>query len=103
MVRSLKHQGIRIPEGFAITSTAYWQFLEANDLKPEIQDQIQQFDSGKISLEKAGKTIRRLFVRSHFPQEIAETIRQAYRELCQHPDSVVMVKKRVAQVEANLD
>lgn len=83
MVRSLKNQGIRIPEGFAITSTAYWHFLEANDLKPKIQEQIQKFESGKISLEKAGKTIRRLFVRSRFPEEIAETIRQEYRQLCQ--------------------
>ncbi len=83
MVRSLKHQGIRIPDGFAITSTAYWQFLEANDLKPLIEAQIQQFESGEIPLEKAGKAIRRLLVRSRFPQEIAETIRQGYRELCQ--------------------
>ncbi|MGK7923124.1 MAG: phosphoenolpyruvate synthase [Trichodesmium sp.] len=83
MVRSLKNQGIRIPDGFAITATAYWQFLEANDLKPKIQEQIHKFDSGKISLEKAGKTIRRLFVRSRFPEAIAETIRQEYRQLCQ--------------------
>ena len=83
MVRSLKHQGIRIPEGFAITSTAYWQFLEANDMKPKIQQQIQKFESGEIPLEKAGKTIRRLLVRSRFPAEIAETIRQGYQELCQ--------------------
>lgn len=83
MVRSLKNQGIRIPEGFAITSTAYWQFLEANDLKPKIQAHIHKFENGEISLEKAGKTIRRLLVRSRFPEEIAETIRQGYRELCQ--------------------
>ncbi len=83
MVRSLKHHGIRIPEGFAVTATAYWQFLEANDLKPKIQAQIQKFESGEISLEKAGKTIRRLLMRSRFQDEIAETIRQGYRELCQ--------------------
>ncbi len=74
IVRSLKNQGIRIPEGFAITSTAYWQFLEANDLMPKIKAQIPKFESCEIPFEKAGKTIRRLFWRSRFPENIADIL-----------------------------
>ncbi len=82
MVRSLKPQGIRVPDGFAITAQTYWEFLEANNLKSKILTHIEQFEQGEISLEKAGKSIRRLLIRSRFPENLASTIRQAYRQLC---------------------
>ena len=82
MVKSLKSKGIRVPDGFAITAQTYWQFLEANNLQSKILYQIEQFQKGEIPLEKAGKTIRRLLVRSRFPDEIAEAIREGYRQLC---------------------
>lgn len=82
MVRSLKPKGIRVPDGFAITAQTYWEFLEANNLKSKILTHIEQFERGEISLEKAGKSIRRLLIRSRFPENIASTIRQAYRQLC---------------------
>jgi pyruvate,water dikinase len=82
MVKSLKSKGIRVPDGFAITAQTYWQFLEANNLQSKILYQIEQFQKGEIPLEKAGKTIRRLLVRSRFPDDIAEAIREGYRQLC---------------------
>lgn len=81
MVQSLKSQGIRVPDGFAITAQTYWEFIEANNLQAKILYQIEQFQAGEISLEKAGKTIRRLLVRSRFPDAIAEVIREGYRQL----------------------
>ncbi|MGB3191164.1 MAG: phosphoenolpyruvate synthase [Limnoraphis sp.] len=81
MVKSLKSKGIRVPDGFAITAQTYWQFIEANNLQSKILYQIEQFQKGEIPLEKAGKTIRRLLVRSRFPDEIAEAIREGYRQL----------------------
>ena len=82
MVKSLKSKGIRVPDGFAITAQTYWQFIEANNLQSKILYQIEQFQKGEIPLEKAGKTIRRLLVRSRFPDDIAEAIREGYRQLC---------------------
>jgi len=82
MVRSLKSKGIRVPDGFAITAGTYWKFIDANGLRPKIRSQIEQFEAGEIPLEKAGKAIRRMLVRSRFPEDIAATIRQGYRELC---------------------
>jgi pyruvate,water dikinase len=34
MLNELGSKGIAVPTGFATTSQAYWDFLEANDLKP---------------------------------------------------------------------
>ena len=37
MIRTLKDEGIRVPDGFAITAEAFWKFIEANDLKEKIK------------------------------------------------------------------
>lgn len=82
MIRRLKKDAIQVPDGFATTSEAYWEFLEANDLKGKIQSYLEDMESGKRPLEKTGKSIRDLFLKGHFPEEIAEAIRNAYYELC---------------------
>jgi len=82
MIRALKDADIRVPDGFATTSAAYWEFLEANDLKGKIKSSLEDMESGKKPLEKTGKSIRDLFLKGHFPEKIAEAIRNAYYELC---------------------
>ncbi|MGC9527467.1 MAG: phosphoenolpyruvate synthase, partial [Limnospira sp.] len=101
MVRSLKSKGIRVPDGFAITAGTYWKFLDANGLRSKIRSQIEQFEAGKIPLEKAGKAIRRMLVRSRFPEDIAATIRVAYRELCDryHTEEVDVAVRSSATAE----
>jgi pyruvate,water dikinase len=81
MFSLLTSRGIRIPDGFATTADAYRMFLTANNLKDKIQDLMRELESGNKPLEETGKEIRRLFLRSHFPEEIAREIRTAYAEL----------------------
>ncbi len=81
MVGTLKSSGIRIPDGFATTSDAYWKFLENNNLGEKIKSYLEELKSGNKSLDEVGKEIRRLFLRSHFPDEISRDIREAYCEL----------------------
>lgn len=81
MIRALKEEGIRVPDGFATTAAAYWEFLQANDLEKQIQAHLEQWERGVASLERVAKSIRRLFRKAEFPPDIAEAIRQAYRDL----------------------
>ena len=81
MIAALKDEGVRIPDGFATTSEAYWAFVEANELEDRLRDRIQQFHQEEASLQDAGKAIRRMFRHGSFPDEIAEAIREAYRKL----------------------
>ncbi|BAU62711.1 phosphoenolpyruvate synthase [Stanieria sp. NIES-3757] len=87
MIHSLKDEGVSVPDGFATTAEAYWQFVEHNDLKEQIQSQIQVWKNKEKSLEKVGKAIRRLFYQAEFPQEIDRLIRQAYKKLSQKYDT----------------
>jgi pyruvate,water dikinase len=82
MIRALKDEGVRVPDGFATTADAYRAFLKANALTERIQAHLDALQSGHHqSLAKVGKEIRDLFRRATFPEEIATEIRQAYHDL----------------------
>jgi pyruvate, water dikinase len=81
MIQALKKVKIRVPHGFATTAAAYWEFIKANGLKEKIQEQIDELHKGK-PVDKVGKAIRNLFLKSDFPDEIASSIRNGYGDLC---------------------
>ena len=82
MVRSLGAKGVKVPPGFATTAEAYWQYVEANGLRPIIADAVKAFAAGHASLAEIGATIRQEFLRGAWPKDLADAIQSAYRELC---------------------
>ena len=80
MIRNLSSQGIRVPGGFAITARSYREFLDANDLRPRISDQIDALHHG-ATLAEVGAAIRRMFLDADLPPRLAHAIRTSYREL----------------------
>lgn len=48
MTRELKKEGIDIPNGFALTSEAYFYFLEKNNLKSEIRKYLLKLNNNSI-------------------------------------------------------
>ncbi|QBQ55766.1 phosphoenolpyruvate synthase [Nitrosococcus wardiae] len=94
MIQHLRETGIRVPEGFATTAQAYWDFLEANHLKERISQQLEELRKDRQKLAKVGKTIREWFYESDFPPSLTEAITQAYGQLAdqidrQNPDVAV--------------
>lgn len=81
LARSLKQEGIRVPDGFATTAAAYWEYLQYNGLNDKISDLLNQLERGKRSLDLAGAAIRRLIRHAAFPEGIAREICRAYRVL----------------------
>jgi pyruvate,water dikinase len=87
MIRALKEKNIRVPDGYATTAAAYWEFVTANQLTEPIRDRLAALRSKKQSLAHVGQAIRTLFLRADFPAEIATAIRTAYRHLCARYDT----------------
>ncbi len=83
MLQTLAEAGIRVPDGFATTASAYREFLQANDLEEKMRSHLDDLRDGKESLQQAGKAIRRLFRRAEFPEALEDAIRNAYRQLCE--------------------
>jgi pyruvate,water dikinase len=80
MIRNLSPKGIRVPGGFATTAQAYWEFLDANNLRVPISEQIRALQRGG-QLAEVGGAIRRMILDAQFPPHIARAITEAYREL----------------------
>ena len=81
MIRALRPAGIHVPPGFATTDDAYWDLLAANELTKPIETTVAKLRAGKITLGRAGKTIRTLFERAAFPSALTTAITDAYRDL----------------------
>lgn len=81
MLRTLKEQGIEVPNGFATTADAYREFVRSNGLEDVIEEKTRRLRMGKTSLEKVGKEIREAFMAGTFSPEFEEAILEAYREL----------------------
>jgi pyruvate,water dikinase len=79
--RELGGEGIRVPAGFAVTTSAYRAFLAANGIEPAMRRQIKRFGDGKSTLEQAGTAIRALILAGTMPSAIEAEIVRAYGEL----------------------
>src|SRR6056297_4186789 len=83
MVKHLEPHGVNVPDGFATTSEAYRFFLKSNKLDDHIEKILDEYNSGRIELDEAGRSFRQLCQKSTFPIALAESIQQGYRVLSQ--------------------
>ncbi|WP_024119402.1 phosphoenolpyruvate synthase [Thermus thermophilus] len=82
MIRELSPLGVRVPEGFATTSEAYWHFLEHNGLKEAIARELGELDpEDPKALQRVSRRLRNLILKGEYPQDLREEILEAYRRL----------------------
>lgn len=87
MLQQLTKLGINIPSGFAVTAFSFRNYITSNYLEKPIKKYLNSYHEGKLSVEEAGRAIRKLIVNGIFPIPVAESIRDAYAELCQEYDT----------------
>ncbi len=82
MFSKLTQKGINIPDGFALTTRAYWHYLKENKIDKSLKEIFEKFDSGNIkSLQKTGKLSRNLILKGKIPDDLKREIVAAYRKL----------------------
>ena len=82
MYSKLTKKGVPVPNGFAVTSKAYWEFLAHKDLKKKLKTTLKDLDVNDIkNLKKTGKAVRALLLSASMPKEINIEVIQAYKEL----------------------
>jgi pyruvate, water dikinase len=87
MVRNLGRYDIKVPHGFAITADGYGHFLSANNLEPLIASRLAELKNGKSSVAEVGSALRAAMLKAEWPEDLAEAICQAYRDLSQRSGS----------------
>lgn len=74
--------GIPVPNGFIVTSEAYYQFVEENQLKTKLESILSGLDvSASQKLEAAAKKAQQLVSASPIPKEISREIISRYLKL----------------------
>ena len=92
-----QQKGVRIPDGFAITADAYWRFITFNKLNDVINDALARLvnyqDTAQVTATAA--RLSQAILASPIPQDLAQSISQAYEQLCKRtttPDVDVAVR-----------
>lgn len=82
MITTLSTMGIQVPDGFALTVEAYYDFLAFNSLAPLLQDNLNRLDRQSLSnLAEVGKKCRELILRATLPNDITKQVKAAYNNL----------------------
>lgn len=82
MFQKLTPKGINVPDGFAITSAAYWNYLEVGGLKEKTFNNLKKLDREHYSnLSQIGASIRSDFGNTALPNNIKEAIKHGYDHL----------------------
>jgi pyruvate,water dikinase len=82
MIRHLAGMGIKVPEGFAITTKAFRQFVDNSGLEEKIKAALEGLDPDNPSdVAGRGKAVRKMFLDADFPPELRREVEYGYWEL----------------------
>ncbi len=83
MYRELSPQGLRIPNGFAVTADAYHALIDSGDVLPRMREVLAGLDRNDLEdFARRGHLLRELVYQIRFPEALAREITEAYAGLC---------------------
>jgi len=101
MYQNLIEEGIRIPNGFAITADAYRHILYDNDAWKKLHEQLDVFDPDDVAqLQERGKTCRDIIHNCTLPDDLIAQIESAYEALkVEYGEDVTLAVRSSATAE----
>jgi pyruvate,water dikinase len=82
MLRKLSPSGIHVPDGFAVTASAYFDFLDFNLLHSPLQKILSQLNTQTLeNLSEIGKTCREMIMHAVMPDHLVTSVMDAYHDL----------------------
>lgn len=78
----IKKLGAPVPDGFALTSEAYWDFLKANNLEEAIKDILSKIDFKNPDLvNEISFHLKNLIVSAKIPEQIVTQVKKSHHRL----------------------
>lgn len=101
MYQNLSNKGVAVPDGFALTSVAYWDFLDHNDLRNQLDTVLSTLDTDNFSnLHEVGEKCRQLMLSGSFNKELEGKIKEGYDYLIgQYGEGVTFAARSSATAE----
>ncbi len=83
MYRDLTRKGINIPNGFAVTATAYRMYLKEAGIQKEMKKALSGLNINDLdAVAEAGHRARELIKNAEFPPQLRKEIIEAYMQMC---------------------
>ncbi|PSW63683.1 phosphoenolpyruvate synthase [Photobacterium kishitanii] len=100
MVANLSNAGVKVPNGYATTSYAFNQFLQANGLSQRIYALLDTLDVDDVNaLKQAGATIRNWVLENPLPAALEDDIRTCYQQLGEGDEMLSVAVRSSATAE----
>lgn len=82
MYRELTPEGVKVPNGFAVTADAYRYVIEAAGILPKMRDLVSGLDKSNLDdFAHRGRALRELVYGAGIPDDLAAEIADAYGKL----------------------
>ena len=83
MYRELTSEGVKIPNGFAITAEAYWYMVNSAGILDQLKRTMEGLDKADVSdLSRRGREARHLILGAGIPDDLWTEMKTAYDKLC---------------------
>ncbi|SMY32829.1 phosphoenolpyruvate synthase [Photobacterium andalusiense] len=100
MVANLSNAGVKVPNGYATTSYAFNQFLQADGLSQRIYALLDKLNVDDVNaLKQAGETIRNWVLENPLPAALEADIRRCYQELGEGDEMLSVAVRSSATAE----
>lgn len=100
MFRELGAQGVKVPDGFAVTAEGYRHFLHSTGLDARIRQILADLDTRDMdNLQHRGGEVRQAILSTPLPQDLEAEILAAYQQLggAQKPPDVAVRSSATAE------
>lgn len=103
MYRELASQGVKVPNGFAITADAYREFLGETKLDRAIEEILHSLNTQDIAnLRQRGRQVREAILAATLPAQLQQAISEAYVRLSDGSHDLVDVAVRSSATAEDL-
>jgi len=95
MYRELSQEGIKVPNGFAATSAAYWHFIKSAGILEDLKETLAGLDKSNVKdLVERSLRAQQLILNARMPDDLWQDIKAAYDRLCEQygPETDVAVR-----------
>ena len=100
MIQNLSAEGIRVPGGFAVTVSAWRDYISHNKLGSALDDLMKKLNRTTLeNLNEVGRSARTLILSGSLPEEINASVRKSWMDLKGANDTISVAVRSSASAE----
>ena len=102
MLQALTFRGVRVPDGFAVTSHAYRAFIKENGLAETISAGLTRFEKDPKALAEIGRDIRQRIMQAHISEALRKQVLEFYHKMSDDRNAPISVAVRSSATAEDL-